>query len=95
MLVLHATLYATLAQPCTTLGVVVVYPQGDWYGFVDANRVETIVDEYLQKGQIVSSLWRGKMVSVTSLRVEEFRLKIAKKGLGPETSVEYAARGAK
>jgi len=57
--------------------VVVVYPQGDWYGFVDANRVETIVDEYLQKGQIVSSLWRGKMVCVVALRLTELRLKVS------------------
>mmetsp|Transcript_11726 Transcript_11726/g.16269 ORF Transcript_11726/g.16269 Transcript_11726/m.16269 type:complete len:261 (+) Transcript_11726:85-867(+) len=41
--------------------VVVVYPQGDWYGMMSQRNAEDLVDAYLSKGKILSENWRGKM----------------------------------
>ncbi|HVL80588.1 MAG TPA: sucrase/ferredoxin-like family protein [Actinomycetota bacterium] len=40
---------------------VLVYPGGDWYGYVTPDDVPRIVDEHLQSGEIVGDLWRGRM----------------------------------
>ncbi len=43
-------------------GVVVVYPMGDWYGFVSRESIEVLVHNYIEHGQLVRELWRGRMV---------------------------------
>lgn len=34
----------------------VVYPEGVWYSFVDANDIDEIVESHLQNGQVVERL---------------------------------------
>jgi len=42
-------------------GVLTVYPQGDWYGYVGAKNVEPVINAYLKKHKIYTELWRGRM----------------------------------
>jgi len=42
-------------------GVVTVYPQGDWYGYVAGRNVEPVIDSYVKEHHIHTDLWRGKM----------------------------------
>jgi (2Fe-2S) ferredoxin len=42
-------------------GNVLIYPGGDWYGYVTPGDVERIVDQHIGAGQIVRDLWRGRM----------------------------------
>lgn len=42
-------------------GNVVVYPGGDWYGYVTPDDVPRIVERHLEGGGLVTSLWRGRM----------------------------------
>ena len=39
---------------------VLVYPGGDWYGYVTPDDVPRIVD-HMMRGEIVRNLWRGRM----------------------------------
>jgi len=41
---------------CTTGPVVLVYPEGIWYGEVSANDVAEIVEAHLENGKIVERL---------------------------------------
>ena len=43
-------------------GVVVIYPHGDWYGFVDKNKVDDLIDQCLLNDKIAAPMWRGRMV---------------------------------
>ncbi|HVE92878.1 MAG TPA: sucrase/ferredoxin-like family protein [Actinomycetota bacterium] len=42
-------------------GNVLIYPGGDWYGYVTPDEVPRIVEAHLQGGQIVADLWRGRI----------------------------------
>lgn len=42
-------------------GNVLVYPGGDWYGYVSPDDVPRIVERHLEGGGLVTSLWRGRM----------------------------------
>ena len=41
---------------CEEGPVVVVYPEGTWYTYVDKDDIDEILDKHLQKGQIVERL---------------------------------------
>jgi (2Fe-2S) ferredoxin len=41
---------------CSEGPVVVVYPEGVWYTYVDAQDIDEIIDEHLVKGRIVDRL---------------------------------------
>jgi (2Fe-2S) ferredoxin len=41
---------------CAGGPVVVVYPQGVWYTYVDRHDIDEIVDSHLKKGQVVERL---------------------------------------
>lgn len=41
---------------CDLGPVLVVYPEGTWYTFVDNNDIDEIIDEHLVKGNIVQRL---------------------------------------
>lgn len=43
-------------------GVVVVYPRGDWFGFITEQQVEKLLDNYIEHGSMVPEHWRGRMV---------------------------------
>ena len=45
-------------------GNVLIYPEGDWYGYVTPAGVPRLVEEYILRGNIVSDLWRGRMGEV-------------------------------
>jgi (2Fe-2S) ferredoxin len=34
----------------------VVYPQGTWYSYVDANDIDEIIESHLKRGQVVERL---------------------------------------
>ncbi len=42
-------------------GNVLIYPGGDWYGYVTPDDVPRIIDQHMLKGKIVTDLWRGRM----------------------------------
>jgi len=42
-------------------GNVLIYPGGDWYGYVTPADVSRIVDEHIVRGEVVWDLWRGRM----------------------------------
>jgi (2Fe-2S) ferredoxin len=42
-------------------GNVLIYPGGDWYGYVTPNDIPRIIDWHILKGKIVTDLWRGRM----------------------------------
>ena len=42
-------------------GNVLIYPEGDWYGYVSTADVPRLVDRHLAAGEIVWDLWRGRM----------------------------------
>jgi hypothetical protein len=42
-------------------GNVLIYPGGDWYGYVTPADIPLIVEEHLIGGKIVQRLWRGRM----------------------------------
>lgn len=41
---------------CAGGPVAVVYPEGTWYTFVDVSDIDDIVEQHLQKGQVVDRL---------------------------------------
>ena len=41
---------------CAGGPVAVVYPEGTWYTFVDADDIDEIVDRHLQRGEVVERL---------------------------------------
>lgn len=42
-------------------GNILVYPEGDWYGYVTPADIPRLVDSHLAGGEIVWDLWRGRM----------------------------------
>jgi len=42
-------------------GNVLIYPGGDWYGYVTPDRVPRIIEQQIVNGQVVKDLWRGRM----------------------------------
>jgi (2Fe-2S) ferredoxin len=42
-------------------GNVLIYPEGDWYGYVTPAAVPRLIEEHILGGQIVRELWRGRM----------------------------------
>lgn len=42
-------------------GNVLIYPGGDWYGYVTPADVERIIEQHLLRGEVLSDLWRGRM----------------------------------
>lgn len=41
---------------CAAGPVLVVYPEGVWYSYVDASDIDEIVESHLRKGQVVQRL---------------------------------------
>lgn len=48
-------------------GVVVIYPRGDWFGFITEEQVERLLDNYIEHGALVPEFWRGRMVPAAPL----------------------------
>jgi len=42
-------------------GNVLIYPGGDWYGYVTPEDIPRLVEDHLIDGVIVRDLWRGRM----------------------------------
>lgn len=42
-------------------GNVLIYPGGDWYGYVTPADVPRLIEEHLLHRQLVADLWRGRM----------------------------------
>jgi (2Fe-2S) ferredoxin len=42
-------------------GNVLIYPGGDWYGYVTPEDVPRIVDRHIMNGEILVDLWRGRL----------------------------------
>jgi hypothetical protein len=42
-------------------GNVLIYPEGDWYGYVTPENVASLIQQHLVQGNIVRDLWRGRM----------------------------------
>lgn len=42
-------------------GNVLIYPGGEWYGYVTPDDVPRIVDQHIRSGDVVKELWRGRM----------------------------------
>jgi hypothetical protein len=42
-------------------GNVLIYPGGDWYGYVTPADVPRLVEQHLISGRLVTDLWRGRM----------------------------------
>jgi hypothetical protein len=51
----------------------VVYPQGDWYGYITARNAEQLLDSYLVSHTILAENFRGRMVCHTFLSPFPFR----------------------
>lgn len=50
---------------------VLIYPGGDWYGYVTPDDVPRLIDQHLLQGEIVSDLWRGRMGLGPEQQVEQ------------------------
>lgn len=58
-------------------GNVLIYPTGDWYGFVTPQAVPSLIESHLIHGNIVPELWRGRMglapeVQITAAKQPRF-----------------------
>jgi (2Fe-2S) ferredoxin len=42
-------------------GNLLIYPGGDWYGYVTPENVSDLIEQHLIEGKIVRELWRGRM----------------------------------
>lgn len=42
-------------------GCLLAYPEGDWYGLLNADLMENFVDQCLTKNEILQNYWRGRM----------------------------------
>lgn len=51
-------------------GNVLIYPSGDWYGYVTPQDIPRLVEDHLVGGVIFKDLWRGRMGVEPSLAVE-------------------------
>jgi (2Fe-2S) ferredoxin len=52
-------------------GNVLIYPRGDWYGYVSPVDVPRLIKQHLKLDKIVADLWRGRM-GLTPEQQEEF-----------------------
>ncbi|MFZ0548084.1 MAG: sucrase/ferredoxin-like family protein [Candidatus Promineifilaceae bacterium] len=50
-------------------GNVLIYPGGNWYGYVTPEDVPRLIDEHLFQGEIVADLWRGRMALQPELQI--------------------------
>lgn len=51
-------------------GNVLIYPAGDWYGYVTPADVPRLVEQHIVKGEIVTDLWRGRMGLLPEEQIE-------------------------
>jgi hypothetical protein len=51
-------------------GNVLIYPHGDWYGYVTPADVPRLIEQHLAQGQIVPDLWRGRMGLTSEEQIE-------------------------
>eukprot|EP01121_Diplochlamys_sp_Union-15-3_P000102 TRINITY_DN10093_c0_g1_i2.p1 TRINITY_DN10093_c0_g1~~TRINITY_DN10093_c0_g1_i2.p1 ORF type:complete len:126 (+),score=21.94 TRINITY_DN10093_c0_g1_i2:349-726(+) len=42
-------------------GNLLCYPNGDWFGRLTAEDIPSLFDEYISKGKILTTKWRGRM----------------------------------
>lgn len=42
-------------------GNVLIYPGGDWYGYVTPEDVPRIINQHILRDEVVTDLWRGRM----------------------------------
>lgn len=42
-------------------GNVLIYPGGDWYGYITPENVSELIEQHLGQGNIVWELWRGRI----------------------------------
>lgn len=42
-------------------GNVIIYPGGDWYGYVTPADVPELIEQHLQQGRVVAGHWRGRL----------------------------------
>ena len=54
-------------------GNVLIYPGGDWYGYVSPADVPHLIEQHLLGGEIVPGLWRGRMGLSPEAQVCRFR----------------------
>jgi (2Fe-2S) ferredoxin len=50
-------------------GNVLIYPGGDWYGYVTPEDIPRLVENHLVEGQIVTDLWRGRMGMIPEVQI--------------------------
>jgi hypothetical protein len=51
-------------------GNVLIYPTGDWYGYVTPADVPRLIEQHIVKGEVVTDLWRGRMGLLPEEQVE-------------------------
>jgi hypothetical protein len=42
-------------------GNILIYPGGDWYGYVTPADVPRLIEQHLLAGEVITELWRGRM----------------------------------
>jgi hypothetical protein len=55
-------------------GNVLIYPGGDWYGYVTPDDVPRIIDQHIVGDHIVTDLWRGRMGLSPGEQIEQAEL---------------------
>jgi (2Fe-2S) ferredoxin len=58
-------------------GNVVIYPGGDWYGYVTPADVPRIIDGHILSGDLVLDRWRGRMGLTREEQIQLVRLDTA------------------
>lgn len=48
---------------------VLIYPGGDWYGYVTPDDVGRIIDQHILRGEVVAGRWRGTMAGAPDRQV--------------------------
>jgi (2Fe-2S) ferredoxin len=59
-------------------GNVVIYPGGDWYGYVTPADVPRIIDTHILSGDLVLDRWRGRMGLTREEQIQFVRLDTAR-----------------
>ena len=55
-------------------GNVLIYPGGDWYGYVTPEDVPRLIERHLLGGTVVTELWRGRMGLLPEAQVEQVKM---------------------
>jgi hypothetical protein len=55
-------------------GNVLIYPGGDWYGYVTPQDVPRIVERHIVGGEILVDLWRGRMGLTPQEQLEQVKI---------------------